>query len=209
MRAFRNDRSSKGFIPMTRRSLFTAALLAATALPLPAIACELHRTEAKMTLAADHSGGHGAHHDKTQARETPATAPIDIGDLAISDAWVRATLPNQTVGGGYLTIENTGGEDDRLIAVSAPISERAEIHEMSMDNDIMTMRPVNDGIVIEAGGTVDLAPGGLHLMFPDLEDPIEEGDAIPVTLTFERAGEVTIEMPVLPASAGRGAAHQH
>ncbi len=165
-----------------------------------------------LTIAAADTGtdphaGHGGH-----ASTAPMAAEGDsvmLGDLAISDAWLRATLPNQTVGGGYLTIENAGGEDDRLIAVSAPITAEAEIHEMSMENDIMTMRRLDDGIVIGAGQTVDLEPGGMHLMFPNLEGPIEEGDTIPVTLSFERSGEITVEMPVLPASAGRGDSHQH
>lgn len=148
-------------------------------------------------------GGHGGHSMKPTEQ-----ASATIGDLSISGAWVRATLPNQKVGGGYLTIENTGSDDDRLTAVSAPITERAEIHEMSMENDIMTMRRMDDGLAVPAGQSVQLEPGGLHLMFQDLDEPIQDGDTVPVTLTFERAGEVTVQMPVLPASAGRGGGHQ-
>ncbi|PYE84872.1 copper chaperone PCu(A)C [Pseudoroseicyclus aestuarii] len=144
--------------------------------------------------------GHHDHHDAGDAQE----AAVQVGDLTIAAPFARATLPNQPVGGGYLTITNDGEADDRLTAVTSDASDRAEVHEMSMDGDVMTMRALDDGLVIPAGETVELRPGGYHLMFMDLEAPVEEGATLNVTLTFEQAGEVSIEMPVRAPNAGSG-----
>ena len=98
-------------------------------------------------------------------------APLAVADkkhhhgLMISDAWSRVTTPTAKVGGGYLTIANHGMRDDRLIAVRSDHAGKAEVHTMTMNNDVMIMRPLDDGLVIAAGATVKLAPGGAHLMF--------------------------------------------
>ena len=138
----------------------------------------------------------------------PATAQTaaTAGDIDIGLPYARATLPNQPVGGGYMTLTNTGGSDDRLTAATAAdIAGRVEIHAMEMDGDVMRMRPLPEGLSIPAGGTVDLAPGGYHVMFMDLAAPLAEGDMIDLTLTFETGGEVTVAMPVLSREAGGGA----
>ncbi len=134
------------------------------------------------------------------------SAVITIGDIEISGAFTRATLPNAPVAGGFLTLTNKGSQDDRLVSVQTPIAKEGQIHEMAMEGDVMKMRQLADGIVIPAGQTVTLEPGGLHLMFMGLTGAIAEGDAVPVTLTFENAGSVTGEL-LAGATAAASAGH--
>ena len=123
-------------------------------------------------------------------------AEIRAGDLVISQAWSRATPGGAKVGGGYLTIENKGATPDRLIGGSADVASKVQVHEMSMNNGVMTMRPVDGGLVIEPGKTVKLAPGGLHLMLLDLKGALKQGEKLPVTLEFEKAGKVSVVLDV-------------
>jgi len=135
---------------------------------------------------------------------------VKAGSLIITDLWTRATPPQAPTAGGYLTVENTGGEADRLLAATSPVSGRVELHEMAVTDGTMTMRPVGGGIEIPAGETVTLAPGGLHIMFMQLKERFVEGDKVPVTLTFEQAGEVETFLHVQaigsPAPTGE---HEH
>jgi periplasmic copper chaperone A len=129
--------------------------------------------------------------------EPVATGPaVTVGDLEISGAFTRATLPNAPVGGGYLTITNTGTADDRLVSVSSDVAGSTGIHEMKMDGDVMKMTELPDGLVIPSSGTVSLAPGGYHIMFTDLKQAFTEGESIAVTLIFEKAGTVDVQLPV-------------
>jgi copper(I)-binding protein len=121
---------------------------------------------------------------------------VKAGDLVISQAWSRATPGGAKVAGGFLTIENKGTAPDRLVAVSAEIAGKAEIHEMTMDNGVMKMRPLEKGLVIEPGKTVKLAPGGNHLMLQELKGAFKEGEKVPVTLEFEKAGKVAVSLDV-------------
>ncbi|WP_414833518.1 copper chaperone PCu(A)C [Afifella sp. YEN Y35] len=133
---------------------------------------------------------------------TPALAHgYKLGNLEIGHPWTRATPPSATAGGGFLKITNTGDEDDRLVSASSPISSRVELHTMDMSGGVMKMRQLEDGIPVPAGATVELKPGSLHVMFIDLTAPIEEGANVPVTLTFERAGSVDVEMPASAVGA--------
>ncbi len=118
------------------------------------------------------------------------------GALKIGHPWSRATPANAPVAGGFMTIENTGETDDRLVAVSAEISPRGEIHEMKMEGDVMKMSPLPEGLVIKAGETVKLAPGGYHLMFMPLQRQLREGEAFKGELVFEKAGKVAVEFKV-------------
>src|SRR5216684_4799753 len=133
---------------------------------------------------------------------------VKAGDLVITQAWSRATPGGAKIGGGYLTIENKGAAPDRLIGGSADIAGKVEVHEMAMNNGVMTMRPLDKGLTIEPGKTVKLAPGGYHLMLLDLKSPLKQGDRVPVTLEFEKAGKVTLSFEVQgvgaqgPAGAG-------
>lgn len=128
---------------------------------------------------------------------SPARADdVKAGDLVISQAWSRATPGGAKVAGGYLTIENKGTAADRLVSVSADIAGKADVHEMAMDNGVMKMRPLDKGLVIEPGKTVKLAPGGYHLMLQELKGPLKQGDKVPVTLQFEKAGKVAVSLDV-------------
>ncbi len=127
----------------------------------------------------------------------PARADdVKAGDLVISQAWSRATPGGAKVAGGFLTIENKGTAPDKLISVSADIAGKAEVHEMATDNGVMKMRALDKGLAIEPGKTVKLAPGGYHLMLQDLKGPFKEGEKVPVTLTFEKAGKVAVSLDV-------------
>ena len=130
------------------------------------------------------------------------TAPVraeDVkaGDLVITQAWSRQTPSGAKVAGGYLTVENKGTTTDRLVGGSGDVAGRIEIHEMAMDGGgVMTMRPVDKGLVIDPGKTVKLAPGGNHLMLMDLKTPLKQGDKVPLTLQFEKAGKVNVSLDV-------------
>src|SRR3954451_1147795 len=107
----------------------------------------------------------------------PARADdVKAGDLVISQAWSRATPGGAKGAGGYLTIENKGATADKLVSVSAAIAGKAEVHEMTMDNGVMKMRPLDKGLVIDPGKTVKLAPGGYHLMLQELKGAFKEGE---------------------------------
>lgn len=123
------------------------------------------------------------------------------GDIEIEKPWARATPPGAAVGGGYLTIRNNGPAGDRLVGVSSPVSARVEMHEMKMDKDVMRMREVK-GVEVPAKGAVEFKPGGFHLMFMELKAPLKQGDKVPVTLRFEKTGEVKAELAVETAGAG-------
>jgi copper(I)-binding protein len=130
------------------------------------------------------------------AHDTGAHAVVTAGALQITGAFSRATLPNAPVGAGYITIINTGTTDDTLVSATSPVAGITQIHEMKLEGDVMKMTELPDGIVIPAGQTVTLAPGGLHIMFMELTQPLVEGTLVPVTLTFATAGTVEIELEV-------------
>lgn len=140
----------------------------------------------------------------------PANAQeVKAGDLVITQPWSRATPSGAKVAGGYLTIENKGTSPDRLISASGDIAGKVEIHEMAMNNGVMTMRPLDKGLVIEPGKTVKLAPGGYHVMLMDLKGPLRQGDKVPLALQFEKAGKVTLSLDVqgVGAQAPAGGGH--
>ena len=120
------------------------------------------------------------------------------GSLSIQHPWSRETAAGQAVGGGFLTITNSGARDDRLVSGSSPVAAEVQLHTMSMDGGIMRMRQVTDGIAIPAKGSVELKPGGFHIMFMGLKRQLKQGERFPVTLTFQRAGRVTVQFAVQP-----------
>lgn len=130
-------------------------------------------------------------------RAHDTTGPVvTIGDLEVSGAFSRATLPNAPVGAGYLTITNKGTADDTLVSASTPVAGTTQIHEMKMEGDVMKMNEVEGGLVIAAGQSVTLAPGGFHIMIMDLNQALVEGTTVPVMLIFAKAGTVEIELAV-------------
>jgi copper(I)-binding protein len=144
----------------------------------------------------------------------PARAEeVKVGDLVITQAWSRATPGGAKIGSGYLTIENKGSAPDRLIGGAADVADKVQIHEMATTNGVMTMRPLDKGLSIEPGKTVKLAPGGYHLMLFDLKSPLKQGNKVPVTLEFEKAGKVKLTLDVQgvgaqgPAAGEAGGGH--
>jgi periplasmic copper chaperone A len=122
------------------------------------------------------------------------------GDLRIERPWARATAGNSRIGAAYFTIEDVGTAPDTLLRVATPLAAAAELHAHSMQNNVMQMRPVA-AIEIHPGTPTVLQPGGLHVMLVDLKQPLKEGDRLPLTLEFERAGKVEIMVSVGKAGA--------
>jgi copper(I)-binding protein len=119
-----------------------------------------------------------------------------LGAIEIGQPWTRATPPTAESGGGYLVLKNTGTTPDRLIAVKSPAADRVEIHEMKMDGNIMRMREVEKGIEIPPGATVELKPGGFNVMFMGLKAPFAKEAKVPLTLVFEKAGSIDVDLMV-------------
>ena len=119
------------------------------------------------------------------------------GNLTIYEGRVRPTIATSSATAAYLTIHNHGTSDDRLIAVNTQVAGLAQIHNMTIENGIMKMRPLNQGITIPAGESVILKPHGLHLMLMRLTKPLKEGEHIEVILTFENHGAITLNLPVM------------
>lgn len=128
--------------------------------------------------------------------------------IAIDDPWAAQTNPGAIVAGGYVTLRNTGTTADRLISAASPRAQRVELHEMSMSDGMMRMRPVQ-GIDVPAGETATLAPGGLHIMFINIDAQFRNGEQVPVTLRFERAGAVEAVFVVRPRPSGGSGGHDH
>jgi copper(I)-binding protein len=138
----------------------------------------------------------------TVAGETRSPA-IDV-----HHPWARPTVSGQQAGGGFLRIDNRTGVADRLLSARSPAAERVELHAMSMDGDVMRMRQI-DGIDLPPGQSVELKPGGLHLMFMGLKQPLKAGARFSLTLRFEKAGEVPVTVQVENPSTAQPAAHRH
>ncbi|WP_028057049.1 copper chaperone PCu(A)C [Sphingomonas phyllosphaerae] len=118
------------------------------------------------------------------------------GSVTVSQPWSRATAPRAAVGAGFLTVRNTGSQPDRLLSAASPRAERVEIHTMTLEDGVMRMRPLPDGIVLPAGGEATLAPGGDHIMLIGLKAPLKAGERVPATLRFARAGLVRVQFAV-------------
>ena len=143
-----------------------------------------------------------------------ATAPValaqtySVGPLKIEQPWTRATPAGAKVGGGYMTITNSGTEPDRLIGGTLPQAGRFEIHEMKMEGGMMQMREVKGGLEIKPGQKVELKPGGYHVMLMDLRAPFKQGERLKGQLRFEKAGTVDVEFRIESLGAG-GPMHGH
>jgi copper(I)-binding protein len=118
--------------------------------------------------------------------------------ISITKPWLRETAVGQSAGGGFFTVTNAAPSEDRLTGGSSPIATRVEIHSMSMDGGVMRMRPVVGGLAVPAGKTVELKPGGLHVMLTGLKRPLKRGERVPVTLHFAKAGKVPVQFSIQP-----------
>ena len=123
-------------------------------------------------------------------------ADYKLGSLEITQPWTRATAATAPTGAGFLTITNKGTAPDRLVSVRSSAANQSEIHEMKMDGNVMRMRELDGGLVIAPGATVALAPGGFHVMMMGLKAPFKEGTSVPLTLVFEKAGSIDVELSV-------------
>jgi copper(I)-binding protein len=127
--------------------------------------------------------------------------------VEIDDAWSRATAPGTTLAAGYMTVRNMSDDRDRLLGASSPLVRKVETHVTLKDGNMMRMREV-PGYDVPGRGRVELKPGGAHLMLIDIKRPFKEGDRIPLTLRFEKAGEVKIELEVRAAgTSGKNGDH--
>lgn len=115
--------------------------------------------------------------------------------IRIDHAASHSMVPGAKVGDGYLVITNSGSEPDRLVAASSDRAKTVQLHQMTMANGIMTMRELKGGLAIPAGQTVTLAPN-YHLMFQDVIKPFKQGETIRAVLSFEKAGEITVDFAV-------------
>ena len=133
---------------------------------------------------------------------SPAWSQVEI-----ERPWIRATTPGAKVAAGYMTLRNASAQPDRLVGGSSQLAARVETHVHIRDGDILRMREVK-GYDIPAKGSFELKPGGAHLMLVNLKQPLKEGDKVPVTLRFERAGELKVDFHV-EGLAGPSPAHKH
>jgi len=127
---------------------------------------------------------------------------VTVGKLTIGHPWSRPSPMAADVAAGFLTITNSGSEDDRLVKATAAITSNVQIHDMKMEGDMMKMVELTGGIAIPAGQTVELKPGSLHIMFMGLKAQPAAGSTFQGTLTFEKAGSVDVEYEVHAADAG-------
>lgn len=146
---------------------------------------------------------------KPDAHHHGHAAAVKAGDIAIEQPFARATPAK--VGGVFLTLKNSGGTADKLLKAASPVATNVELHTHIKDGDAMRMRAV-ENIPVPANGQTALEPGGYHIMLIGLKQALKEGGSFPLTLTFEKAGSVTVSVPVqkagAPAAAG-GHEHKH
>ncbi len=153
-----------------------------------------------LVILAQHAGHAGAQQ-----------ATIKAGTLTLESPWIRATPGGAKIAGGYVKITNTGKEADRLTGGSLVAAGRFEVHEMATEGGVMRMRELKTGLEIKPGASVELKPGGYHLMFMDLKQSLKEGDTVKGTLVFEKAGKVDVEYKVGPIGGGapKAGGHSH
>lgn len=132
--------------------------------------------------------------------------PAFADGITVHDAYARVSMAMAKSGAAFMVIENTSDSDDRLIAARTDVAAKSELHtHIAGENGVMQMREVPEGFAIPAGGSHALARGGDHVMLMGLKHPLEQGDVIEMTLTFEKAGDVTFNVPVdLNRKPGKG-----
>jgi copper(I)-binding protein len=133
----------------------------------------------------------------------PLTA---FSQIDVETPWSRATAPGARLAAGYMVIRNKGNAPDRLVGASSTLAAKIETHVTINDGDVMRMREVK-GYDVPAQGSFELKPGGAHLMFIKIKQPFKEGERVPVTLRFEKAGEMRVEL--LVAKSAPQPHHKH
>jgi copper(I)-binding protein len=138
----------------------------------------------------------------------PAAAADTVADITIKEPWARATV-GAGAGAAFLAIDNAGATPDRLVGASSPVSKTTELHTHIRDGEVMRMRQI-DAIDVPAKATTTLQPGGLHIMFMQMAEPLAAGGSFPLTLRFAEAGEVTVTVQVKDVAAmGHGSMGGH
>lgn len=132
----------------------------------------------------------------------------EFGSLKIDDPWARPTVGSSTSSAAYMKIENSGDAPDRLVSASTEAAGTVMLHESRMDGDVMKMVHLGNGIEVPAHGEAELKPLGLHIMLMGLKHPLKDGDSIPLTLIFEKQGEVVVDAKIANAPGGNGG-HEH
>jgi periplasmic copper chaperone A len=130
-----------------------------------------------------------------------APADYKVGSLEITQPWARATPKDASAGAAYMTVTNTGTTPERLSCVSSDAAAQCQIHEMSMDNGVMKMRPVEGGLPIKPGETVTLKPGGFHVMLVNLKAPLQQGKSLEATFKVDAGETVQVEFPIAAIGA--------
>lgn len=125
-------------------------------------------------------------------------------DIQISDAWARATVEGQSGTAAYVAIANKGTGDDRLVSVSATVPVTAALHETSTNGGVSSMRTLEGGLQVPAGGNVTLRPGAAHIMISGLTAPLHQGEALKLSLRFEYSGDKAVDFKVASAMGGMG-----
>jgi len=168
-----------------------AVLIAASATPADAATPQ----NATQGMKKESDGGH----------MHPMAGKATVGAVTIAEAYARPRIGRAPNSGAYMMLTATA--PDRLIAAETPAAARTELHTHINEGGVMKMRPVEGGIAVQPGEPTMLAPGGLHVMLMGITAPMREGDTIALTLTFEKAGSVTVQVPVRAVAAGGG--HRH
>ena len=137
-----------------------------------------------------------------------ATSSAALAQVTVKNPWTRATASAQTVAAGYLEIVNTGRTADRVIGASTPAAERIELHVVGLEGEVMKMREVKS-FEVPAGGRMELKPRGPHLMIMGIKRAFKKDERIPVTLRFEKAGDVAIELVVGGIDTQVESKHKH
>jgi copper(I)-binding protein len=140
---------------------------------------------------------------------TSGVATYKLGDLTVTSPWTRATPGGAKIAGGYMRITNNSTLADRFVGAKSAEADHVEIHEMSMNDGVMKMRPLPNGLEIKPGETVELKSGGYHLMFMDLKQPLKQGDTFKATLQFEKAGSLDVNFNVNALGATGASGSQH
>ena len=135
--------------------------------------------------------------------QTTWAADFNLGPIELNDPWIRASVPGQINGAGYIQLKSTGTSPDKLISVQSEAATKVELHTVITENGVAKMQEVK-GIDIPANGGVNLAPGGYHIMFLQLTAPFKQDSTIPVVLKFEKAGEIRVNFNVKPSTYNPG-----
>lgn len=149
------------------------------------------------TLAASALAGIAVAHD------------YEVGALKIDHPWARPSIGETKNSAAYFKIENTGKAADRLVSAKADIAERTELHESVDEGGVAKMLPLKDGIPVPADGEAELKPLGMHVMLMGLKSKLEEGQSFPMTLTFEKQGDVQVEVKIEAGASGHNHSHHH